>query len=110
MMEWQAVKLKDCSEIFPGYAFDSASFTENESDIPLVKGENLHQGYIDWNAAKKWPIYDWSKLERFQLKSNDIVLAMDRPWIEAGLKWSWMKPVYPKALLVQRVASTPFTN
>jgi len=104
VMEWQAVKLKDCSEIFPGYAFDSASFTENENDIPLVKGENLHQGYIDWNAAKKWPIHDWSKLERFQLKSNDIVLAMDRPWIEAGLKWSWMKPGYPKALLVQRVA------
>ena len=104
MKGWQAIKLKDCSEIFPGYAFDSASFTENETDIPLVKGENLHQGYIDWVASRRWPGHDWSKLAKFQLRANDIVLAMDRPWIEAGLKWSWMKPGYPKALLVQRVA------
>jgi type I restriction enzyme S subunit len=104
MKGWRAIKLKDCSEIFPGYAFDSASFTENESDIPLVKGENLHQGYIDWATSRRWPGHDWSKLLKYQLKANDIVLAMDRPWIEAGLKWSWMKPGYPKALLVQRVA------
>ncbi len=103
-MEWQVRKMKDCSEIFPGYAFDSASFTENETDVPLVKGENLHQGYIDWATSRRWPGHDWSKLAKFQLKANDIVLAMDRPWIEAGLKWSWMKPGYPKALLVQRVA------
>jgi type I restriction enzyme, S subunit len=37
-----------------GFPFKSEHFTDNPNDIPLVKGENLQQGYIDWNAAKYW--------------------------------------------------------
>jgi len=104
MKGWDYIKLADYCEIFPGLAFDSTKFTSNLADIHLVKGENLHQGYIDWGNAKRWNVADWENLKKFQLKANDIVVAMDRPWIEAGLKWSSLTRRDPKALLVQRVA------
>ena len=32
------------------------------------------------------------------------MLAMDRPWVTAGLKWAYIKEHDPKSLLVQRVS------
>ena len=97
-------KLGPNAEILPGFAFKSERFTENPNDIPLVKGENVHQGYIDWNGAKYWLADEYDSLSKYHLIPGDIVLAMDRPWVTAGLKWSYIKPHDPKALLVQRVA------
>jgi len=102
--KWPIVKLGDHADLLAGFAFKSSAFTHNASDIPLVKGENLHQGFIDWEAAKKWPSTEYEKHKTFQLETNDVVLAMDRPWIEAGLKFSWIRKRDPKSLLVQRVA------
>lgn len=104
MKDWKYTKLYELCEIFPGYAFDSSKFTSNEEDLHLVKGENLHQGYIDWKNSKRWNNNSIYNLEKFLLREKDIVVAMDRPWIEAGLKWSSIKKNDPKALLVQRVA------
>ncbi len=91
-------------DLVSGFAFKSELFTNNPEDVHLVKGENLHQGYIDWKNAKRWKANEFTQYERFQLNKGDVVLAMDRPWIEAGLKFSWIKKDDPKALLVQRVA------
>lgn len=101
---WPEVKLGDHVDLLSGFAFKSKDFTNNPDDIPLVKGANVHQGYIDWDGAVRWPRDDFDTLEKFQLKENDVVLAMDRPWIEAGLKYSWIKKGDPKSLLVQRVS------
>jgi type I restriction enzyme S subunit len=102
--EWRTVKLGSCVELVSGYPFKSKQFTDDAQDIPLVKGENLHQGYIDWQKAKRWKASEFANYERFQLKEGDVVLAMDRPWIDAGLKFSWIRKTDPRALLVQRVA------
>ena len=40
-------------------------------------------------------------------KKGDVILAMDRPWIEAGLKWAFVRESDLPAFLVQRVARTP---
>ena len=77
---------------------------DNPDDIPLVKGENVHQGYIDWIGAKHWPADEYDSFAKYHLIPGDVVLAMDRPWVTAGLKWSYIKPHDPKSLLVQRVA------
>jgi type I restriction enzyme, S subunit len=103
-MSWQNATLGCHIDLLAGFAFKSQLFTDNEQDIPLVKGENLHQGYIDWDKAKRWNGNELSQYQRFQLNEGDVVLAMDRPWIEAGLKYAWIKKNDPKALLVQRVA------
>ncbi|KEF34848.1 hypothetical protein RDMS_04850 [Deinococcus sp. RL] len=42
--------------------------------------------------------------ERYHLQEDDVVIAMDRPWIEAGLKWAWIQKQDLPAYLVQRVA------
>jgi type I restriction enzyme S subunit len=102
--KWPLVNMGDHVDLLAGFAFKSSCFTDNASDIPLVKGENLHQGFIDWEGSKRWPFTEYEKYEPFQLKLNDVVLAMDRPWIEAGLKFSWIRKRDPKSLLVQRVA------
>jgi len=98
------VEIGDYVDVVSGPAYQSASFTGDSSDIPLIKGENIAQGYIAWEKSRYWPIGQVEGYERFRLAAGDIVLAMDRPWITAGLKWARLKPHDPPSLLVQRVA------
>lgn len=104
MAAWPKVKLADCVNLLAGYPFKSQHFTEKPDDLPLVKGENVSQGRILWEISKRWPASDWEKMAKFRLEPGDVVVAMDRPWIPAGLKWSFIRPHDPKALLVQRCA------
>jgi type I restriction enzyme S subunit len=69
-----------------------------------VKGENVSQGRILWDISKRWPVADWKKMEKFHLLPGDVVVAMDRPWVPAGLKWAWIREEDQRALLVQRCA------
>lgn len=96
------VKLADCVDLLAGLAFKSQHFTDRPDDIPLVKGENVSQGRILWGISKRWAVSDWPRLEKFQLRPGDVILAMDRPWVPAGLKWAYIRSDDPKALLVQR--------
>lgn len=96
------MKLADCVELLSGFAFKSQHFTDKPEDIALVKGENVGQGRVLWDISKRWPASDWDKLEKFQLRAGDVVIAMDRPWVPAGLKWCFIRDSDPKALLVQR--------
>ncbi len=96
------VKLADCVDLLSGFAFKSQQFTDDPNDIALVKGENVSQGRVLWDISKRWPLVDWEKFEKFQLAVGDVVVAMDRPWVPAGLKWCFIRDHDPKALLVQR--------
>ena len=98
------VKLADCVDLLAGFAFKSQEFSNNLEDIPLVKGENVSQGCILWDISKRWAASEWRNLEKFQLHAGDVIVAMDRPWVPAGLKWAYIRRDDPKALLVQRCA------
>lgn len=98
------VDLRDHVSIVCGPAFASDQFTDDPSDVPLVKGENLHQGFIDWGKAKRWPRVSAPDYKKYELRPQDVVVAMDRPWVTAGLKWSYIREHDPSSLLVQRVA------
>ena len=98
------VKLADCIDLQAGFAFKSQRFTAEPEDVHLVKGENVGQGRILWNKSKRWPREEWEKYKKFHLKPQDVVVAMDRPWVLAGLKWAVIREGDAKALLVQRVA------
>jgi|ETNmetMinimDraft_31_1059906.scaffolds.fasta_scaffold00156_8 type I restriction enzyme, S subunit len=103
-MSWQRVCLGEYIDLISGPAFKSARFTDNPDDIPLVKGDNLAQGYISWEKSKYWPKEDAESYSKYWLNEGDVILAMDRPWVTAGLKYSWIKPHDPRAFVVQRVA------
>ena len=103
-MTAKLVEIGEFVEAVSGPAFESARFTDDPSDVPLIKGENIAQGHIAWEKSRYWPAEEAEEYERFGLDAGDIVLAMDRPWVTAGLKWACMKPHDPSCLLVQRVA------
>jgi type I restriction enzyme, S subunit len=95
-------KLFDCVDLLAGFAFKSEGFTNSVEDIPLVKGENVSQGRILWEISKRWPVADLVTLEKYKLRHGDVVVAMDRPWVPAGLKWAYIRKNDPRSLLVQR--------
>ena len=101
---WKRTPLANHCEVFSGYPFESSGFTDDPCDIPLVKGENVGQGEILWDISRRWTRQGADELERYKLVSGDVVLAMDRPWVPAGLKFAKITESAPEALLVQRVA------
>ncbi len=101
-MNWPRVQLGEVVDLLSGHPFKSERFSSDERDIPLVKGENVSQGSILWDISKRWNARDWDSLEKYQLQPGDVIVAMDRPWVPAGLKWAYIREGDPKALLVQR--------
>ena len=71
-------KLSEHAEILAGAPFASEVFTDKPDDVPLVKGENVQQGYVDWTIAKRWPAQDVDNYKRYWLVPGDVVVAMDR--------------------------------
>ena len=96
--------LGDEIELLVGYAFKSSGYVESGNAVRLLRGDNVMQGYIRWDNAKHWPADDLAEYVRFKLQESDIVLAMDRPWIKAGLKRAMLGSEDLPALLVQRTA------
>ncbi len=101
---WKSAALASHCEIFSGYPFASAAFTDDADDVHLVKGENIGQGQVLWDISKRWPRSRFDDLHEFKLLPGDVVLAMDRPWVPAGLKFARIGDQAPDALVVQRVA------
>ncbi len=97
-------RLGDYCEVDSGFAFKSERFSQNPEDINLVKGSNLGHRTIDWDEGPKWSKDEYEKLKFYELITDDVVLAMDRPIVGGNLKFAWMSESDPQALLVQRVA------
>ena len=96
------VRLGDHVDLLTGNPFKSADYTG--SGIRLLRGDNVAQGRIRWDNAKYWPASDAAGYQKYELRVGDVILAMDRPWIEAGLKYAELRPADVPSLLVQRVA------
>jgi type I restriction enzyme, S subunit len=98
------VRLGDYVDLITGNPFKSAEYTGSQDGIRLLRGDNVAQGRIRWDNAKYWRAEDVAAYERYQLRAGDVILAMDRPWIEAGLKYARLRQEDVPSLLVQRVA------
>jgi type I restriction enzyme S subunit len=57
-----------------------------------------------WDDVKRWSTEKAQTLSDYFLSQGDVVLAMDRPWIEAGLKYACVSEHDKPCLLVQRVS------
>jgi type I restriction enzyme S subunit len=97
-------RLGDHVELMTGSPFKSAGYTGCLGGIRLLRGDNVAQGRIRWDKARYWPAGDAAACQRYRLQAGDVVLAMDRPWIAAGLKYAALRPADVPSLLVQRVA------
>lgn len=99
-----ATSLGDEIELLVGFAFKSSGYVEAGDSVRLLRGDNIIQGSIRWDDAKHWPANAAVDYGRFLLRAGDVVLAMDRPWVKAGLKRALLLAEDVPALLVQRTA------
>ena len=53
---WSRVKLGDQVDLLTGFPFKSANYTEDDTGIRLLRGDNVAQGYLRWDGVKRWPI------------------------------------------------------
>jgi len=101
--QWQETKLGETTELLTGFPFKSANYTDGESGIALVRGDNVVQGRFRWDDVKRWPENETAEISNYFLQTGDVILAMDRPWIDAGLKYACVANEDLPCLLVQRV-------
>jgi len=90
--------------VVPGFAFPSSEYSEDDSDVRLLRGVNVGVGSCRWEDVAYWPARDAVALRRFRLNRGDIVLGMDRPWIRGGLRIVRLGERDAPSLLLQRVA------
>ena len=97
---WSVEKLSEHANIIAGNPFDSKGYTDD--GINICGGLIIMPDKIVWEECKHWPTS--SGLEQYLLQEDDIVLAMDRPWISEGFKIAKIKESELPALLIQRTA------
>lgn len=64
----------------------------------------MEPGSLRWNDVRFWPENKLAGLEHLLVKDGQIILAMDRPLVSAGLKLARVKVCDLPCLLVQRMA------
>ena len=104
MTERLRIHIGDYVDLLTGFPFKSAEYSTDDSGVRLLRGDNIAQGALRWDSAKRWPEQFTSDYSLYRLRQGDVVLAMDRPWIEAGLKYAAVGRGDLPCLLVQRVA------
>ncbi len=87
-----------------GVALKSEGFTQNSDDLKILGGESIGFRSVNWSSGKRWPKDDVASFSGFLLAPNDIVLAMDRPWVKSGLKIARLTQSDLPSLLIQRTA------
>ena len=101
---WTPTTLGTETDLLAGFAFKSAQYTNADRSVRLLRGDNIVQGGLRWDDVKMWPASDTEAYKRYELCEGDVVLAMDRPWVKAGLKHATISADDLPCLLVQRTA------
>jgi len=102
--EWKEITLGAEIDLMTGFPFKSNQYTESDQSIRLLRGDNIVQGLLRWDDVKKWSESEVNEFLIYQLKEGDVVLAMDRPWVKAGLKHAMISKNDLPCLLFQRTA------
>jgi type I restriction enzyme S subunit len=102
--KWQETCIGSEVDLKTGYPFKSSLYINDTSSPRLLRGDNVVQGRLRWDSTRYWPSSLIDDVSDYFLDEGDVVIAMDRPWIEAGLKHSRISKSDMPCLLVQRVA------
>jgi type I restriction enzyme, S subunit len=104
VVDWKISTLGAEVDLISGFPFRSNEYTDDPRDVRLLRGDNIVQGNIRWANAKRWSLEDAPNFKPYELKKDDVVLAMDRPWIDAGLKYAAIDDEDLPCLLLQRTS------
>jgi type I restriction enzyme, S subunit len=102
---WEVAKLRRFISILSGFAFPSAGFSHDESDIRLLRGVNVGVSKIRWDDTVCWSRTPADGLDEFELEEGTLVIGMDRPWITEGMRVAILSKDDTPCLLLQRVAA-----
>ncbi len=98
---WKYVELNSVVKLQTGFPFKSNEFVQD--GIRLLKGSNVLVDRIDWNDLDCFPTEREEEFSNFLLSENDIVIAMDRPFITEGFKIARISDKDLPCFLVQRI-------
>ena len=101
---WKVGKAGFYLTVLPGYAFPSAGFSMDESNVKLLRGINVGVAELRWDEVVYWQRIEGDGLEDFELREGDVVIGMDRPLISSGMRVAMVKRDDLPCLLLQRVA------
>ncbi len=97
---WSEQPLGSLVDFMTGFAFKSKEFTD--TGVRLARGDNVKEGRFHWGEKSRyWPNIA-SNIEKYQLKSGDILIGMDGS--KVGKNWVRVNDSDLPCLLVQRVA------
>ena len=97
---WPCEPLKKHVDVLAGYAFKSQGFVD--SGIRICGGLIIAPDRIKWEECKYWN--SSNGIEQYLLQENDLVIALDRPWISGGFKIGVIGKRDLPCLLIQRTA------
>ena len=95
---WKKGKLESHINLLSGYPFPSEQYVDK--GINICGGLIIMPQRIQWQDCKQWP--SEKGFEEYLLAENDIVMALDRPWISDGFKIAKVDSEHLPALLIQR--------
>ncbi|NQZ06914.1 MAG: restriction endonuclease subunit S [Algicola sp.] len=99
---WEWVRLGSIYRFLNGYAFKSEWF-ESEG-VKVLRNINIAHGTTKWNDTAFVSKEKVDEFARFELEEGDIVISLDRPIINTGLKYAIIQSADLPCLLLQRVA------
>ena len=100
-------RLGESVDFLNGYAFKSEWFVK--SGVRLLRNANVAHGRCDWKDAAYLPQERQNEFKKFALEVGDLVLSLDRPIINTGLKIARITESDMPCLILQRVAKvSPF--
>lgn len=101
--DWEINSLNDYINLISGFAFKGEDISEDTSGTKLLRGINITEGEIrNSKEIDRYYIGNISKLKKFILKENDLVLGMDGS--KVGKNVALLTKNEEGFLLVQRVA------
>jgi type I restriction enzyme S subunit len=102
---WIVSKCGQYLSILSGFAFPSSRFSQDESDVKLLRGVNVGVSALRWEDVVYWHREIGDRLDAYELRTGDLVIGMDRPLIADGMRVARVKEGDLPCLLLQRVAS-----
>ncbi len=104
------VKLGDLVTLQVGFPFKSAEYSK--SGDRLLRGSNVGVNRLLWGSdiTCYWPTERRNEVLDYVLNADDLVIAMDRPFISEGFKIARVSENDLPALLLQRVGRFRLSN
>ncbi|HHW4401110.1 TPA: restriction endonuclease subunit S [Aeromonas hydrophila] len=99
---WEWVRLGSLYSFLNGFAFKSEWF-QNDG-VKLLRNINIAHGNTKWEERVCIPEHMATDYEKYNLTLGDIVISLDRPIINTGLKYAVIEQSDLPCLLLQRVA------